>query len=141
MPPRPDTYYGWGKAAIEALGRLYVDRYGMDVIALRIGTCADVPANERVLATWLSPDDAGRLVEAALSVPAPGFRIVWGVSANARSWWSPAGGSALGYEPVDNAEVFAGAVVASDPSDLEHVGGPFCRAPIGVPYQEPPARR
>lgn len=131
VPPRPDTYYGWSKAATEALGRLYVERFGMDVIALRIGSCFPAPKDERALGTWLSPDDAARLVEACLTVPTPGFRIVWGVSANARRWWSADAGRALGFVPVDDSEVFADTVLASDPADLERVGGHFCRMPVG----------
>ncbi|HWN29460.1 MAG TPA: NAD(P)-dependent oxidoreductase, partial [Actinomycetospora sp.] len=61
LSPRPDTYYGVGKAAGEALGSLYHDRYGLDVVCLRIGTCSDTPPDARSLATWLSPDDCGRL--------------------------------------------------------------------------------
>jgi len=34
--PAPDTYYGVSKATGEALGSLYHDRYGMDVICVRI---------------------------------------------------------------------------------------------------------
>ena len=36
--PRPDTFYGVGKVAAEALLSLYVDRYGMDALACRIGS-------------------------------------------------------------------------------------------------------
>ena len=39
LPPRPDTYYGVSKVAGEALGSLFHDRYGLDVVCLRIGTC------------------------------------------------------------------------------------------------------
>lgn len=132
-PPRPDTYYGVGKVTMEALGALYADRYGMDVLCLRIGTCRDRPADVRSLSTWLSPDDAGRLVEAALTVLSPGFRIVWGISANTRRWWSAAGGEAIGYHPADDAEQYAaeliaehGEPVAGDPV-LDLVGGPWAR--------------
>src|SRR3954465_444352 len=41
--PRPDTYYGVSKAAIEALGSLYHSRFGMDVIVIRIGSCFETP--------------------------------------------------------------------------------------------------
>ena len=58
--PRPDTFYGVGKAAMEALGSLYADRHGMDVVCLRIGTCAQRSADVRALSTWLSPDWATR---------------------------------------------------------------------------------
>ena len=37
--PRPDTYYGVSKATNEALGSLYHDRYGIDVLCMRIGSC------------------------------------------------------------------------------------------------------
>ena len=59
--PRPDTYYGVSKAAIEALGSLYHSRFGMDVIAVRIGSCFEtpLPLGLRGLTTWLSPDDGG----------------------------------------------------------------------------------
>ena len=38
-PVRPDSRYGVTKCFAEALGRFYHDRYGMQVICLRIGTC------------------------------------------------------------------------------------------------------
>ena len=56
--PKPDTYYGVSKAAVEALAAMYHDRYGMDAICLRILSCFPRPQNVRMLSTWLSPDDA-----------------------------------------------------------------------------------
>ena len=38
MPVRPDSHYGASKAYGEALGRYYVDEFGLRVICLRIGT-------------------------------------------------------------------------------------------------------
>ncbi|GAA3290280.1 NAD(P)-dependent oxidoreductase [Dactylosporangium vinaceum] len=129
VPARPDSYYGWSKAAMEALGRLYHDRYGLHVVCLRIGTCNERPEHARDLATWLSPDDAGRLVGAALG--ADGFRIVWGVSANTRRWWSDEGGRAIGYEPRDDAERFKDEV--DGPKDEDRlVGGDMVSRPLGV---------
>jgi uronate dehydrogenase len=126
LSPRPDTYYGVGKAAGEALGSLYHDRYGLDVVCLRIGTCSDAPPDARSLATWLSPDDCGRLVEAALTCPSPGFRTVWGVSANTRRRWALAGAHEIGYRPRDDAEAFA-AEVGDRVADTDgFVGGEFC---------------
>lgn len=123
--PRPDTYYGVSKAAGEALGSLYHDRYGLDVVCLRIGSCAEQPINERALATWLSPDDCGRLMEAALSAPSPGFRVVWGISANTRGRWSLAEARALGYEPGDDAEVYADSVPPAGELEKVYLGGDF----------------
>src|SRR3954452_2747466 len=110
-PPRPDTYYGAAKATLEALGSLYADRYGMDVVCLRIGSQVPEPTTTRQLSTWLSPADTVSLVDAALRAPAPGFAVVWGVSDNTRNWWDLSAARALGYEPADDAEVYAEAVI------------------------------
>ena len=131
--PAPDTYYGVSKVAGEALASMYHSRYGIDAICLRILTCTDRPRNVRALSTWLSPDDAGRLFEACLTAPRPGFRVAYGVSRNTRGGWvSLAEARALGYEPRDDAEAFAADVLSAaggpDPADpvLAHLGGEFC---------------
>ncbi|SDT34153.1 NAD dependent epimerase/dehydratase family protein [Pseudarthrobacter equi] len=112
--PRPDTYYGVSKAAVEALGSLYADKYGMKVVSARIGTGGDRPGNLRTLGSWLSPADSYRLVEATLNDRgAPGHHVVWAVSANTRGWASLAAGRAIGFEPRDDAEAFAGEVDAA----------------------------
>jgi uronate dehydrogenase len=129
----PDTYYGVSKVAGEGLAALYAHRYGIDAICIRILTCYPEPPDARALSTWLSPDDCGRLFEACLTAPAPGFRVVYGVSANTRGGWvSLDGARALGYEPQDDAEVHAEAVLAKhgelDPAHpaFAHLGGHFC---------------
>jgi NAD(P)-dependent dehydrogenase (short-subunit alcohol dehydrogenase family) len=111
--PAPDTFYGVSKAAGEALGALYSRRYGMDVICVRILACVERPWNVRILSAWLSPDDAGRLFEACLTAPSPGYRVIFGVSANTRGGWvSLDEARALGYEPRDDAEVHAERILA-----------------------------
>lgn len=47
--PRPDGLYAATKAFSEALGRMYADRFGLEVVALRIGTFAERPRTERDL--------------------------------------------------------------------------------------------
>lgn len=139
LPSRPDSYYGWSKSAMEALGRLYVDTYQLDVFCLRIGSCFDRPADARQLSTWMSPDDAARLVNACLATDGMGFQLLWGVSANTRGWWSLEAGERVGYHPVDDAETYAAELISRlgepDLSAPEHhlVGGKFCAAPLGVP--------
>jgi uronate dehydrogenase len=129
--PRPDTYYGVSKVAMEALGSLYADRYGLDVVCLRIGSALPEPMATRHLSTWLSPRDQVGLVDAALRAPSPGFAVVWGVSANTRNWWDLTAARALGYDPQDDAEPFAEAMVEvygePDPADPVHarVGGEY----------------
>ena len=143
-PPRPDTYYGVAKATMEALGSLYADRYGMDVVCLRIGSAFPEPTTLRMLATWLSPADTVSLVDAALTAPSPGFAVVWGVSDNTRNWWDLTAARALGYEPADDAEVYAEALIEvhgePDLTDPEHalVGGEFTTAAFDAENFEQP---
>jgi uronate dehydrogenase len=125
--PRPDSYYGVAKVAAEALMSLYADRHGLDLVACRIGSFQPEPASVRQLSTWLSHDDCVRMVEAALTAPAPGFAVLYGVSANTRGWWDLAPGRALGYEPLDDAEDWADRVPTGpdDEAEAAYVGGPF----------------
>ncbi|PPK92424.1 NAD-dependent epimerase/dehydratase family protein [Kineococcus xinjiangensis] len=137
VSPRPDTYYGWSKAALESLGRLYADRCGLDVVALRIGHCTEEPEGVRALSNWLSPDDAARLVEAAIATPAPGYRQVWGISRNTRRWLSLAEGEEIGFDPADDAERFAESILAGvgdldcDAPEMELVGGDMHDTALG----------
>jgi uronate dehydrogenase len=123
--PAPDTYYGASKVTGEALGALYHHRYGLDAICLRILSCFERPQSVRMLFTWLSPDDAGRLFEACLTAERPGFRVVFGVSANTRGrdWVSLAEARALGYQPQDDAEAYAAEIIAAhgEPADDDPV--------------------
>jgi uronate dehydrogenase len=139
--PAPDTYYGVSKATGEALASLYHDRYGMDTICIRILTCSERPYDARMLSTWLSPDDAGRLFEACLTTPDPGFRVIYGVSANTRGGWvSLDEARALGFEPQDNAEKYAEEVIDSygeaGPGDplYDYLGGEFTSHSLDVGY-------
>lgn len=130
--PAPDTYYGVSKAATEALAAMYHSRYGMDTICVRILSCAERPMDHRMLRTWLSPDDAGRLFEACLTADRPGHRVIFGVSANSRGGWvSLSEAMALGYKPLDDAESFASQVIAehgepdADDPVFRYLGGSF----------------
>jgi uronate dehydrogenase len=126
--PQPDTFYGVSKAASESLCSLYHDRYGLDTVCLRIGSFRERPINSRMLWSWLSTGDCTRLVEAALDVASPGFRVVWGVSANTRGIVSMHEGHEIGYFPVDNAEIYAPDVEGDDDGTVPPdtlVGGPY----------------
>lgn len=109
-PVRPDSYYGVSKLFGEALGSLYHDKFGLRVACLRIGGARPKPVDERDLSIWLSPGDLGRLVRACLTSPDLGFAIVYGASRNTRGWWDLEAARRLGYEPQDDAEVYAGEV-------------------------------
>ena len=86
MPVRPDGYYGLSKAYGENLARFYFDRYGIETVCLRIGSCFPQPKDRRMLATWLSYDDLERLVVASLTAPVVGHSIVYGMSDNLAGW-------------------------------------------------------
>lgn len=132
LRPRPDSYYGFSKVAMEALGSLYHDRFGMDVVCIRIGTAADQPIGARSRFTWLSPDDAGRLFDACLTAPSPGFRIVWGASANSAGWFSQDAARDLGYRAEDDAAEHS--TTLSEPLtgvESSYVGGRFTTVELG----------
>ncbi|MFE9913555.1 NAD-dependent epimerase/dehydratase family protein [Micromonospora sp. NPDC005553] len=126
-PVRPDGFYGVSKVAIEALGRLYADKFALSVVCLRIGSVEDSPDEARYLATWLSPRDCAGFIRAASTAPAVSFVTAYAVSANTRRFWSLDAGINLGYTPVDNAEDHAAHV----PGAEEHVDS---RAPQGGAY-------
>lgn len=113
--PRPDGFYGLSKAFGEDLAQLYWDRWGIETVSLRIGSCFAEPRDRRMLSTWLSFDDLERLVVAALTAPVVGHTIVYGVSDNAASWWDNRHAGHLGYRPQDSAEAFRSAVEARQP--------------------------
>ncbi len=118
VAPRPDGLYGASKVFGEALARMYVDRFGLSAVCLRIGSFKAQPEEERELSTWLSHADGVRLVQAALTADVD-FAIVYGGSANTRRWW-PAD-TAIGFVPLDDAEVYADGL---PPSDYTRQGGP-----------------
>lgn len=110
MPPRPDGLYGVTKVAGEALGRLYADKFGLEVACLRIGSFEQVPRDERHLSTWLSPRDCLAAFVAAMTAPQLTFAAFYAVSRNTRGWWDLEAGRALGFEPRDDAEAHAAGV-------------------------------
>jgi uronate dehydrogenase len=106
LPPRPDSLYGVFKVLGETMLRNYYDRHGITSVSLRIGTYRTLPTDQRSLATWLSPGDAARLVDASLRHPYPGCMVVNGYSNNTRLKTHDPNWALLGYWPCDNAEYY-----------------------------------
>ena len=120
---RPDSLYGVSKVYGEALGRLYVERHGLHVFCLRIGTvlagddptatAVSAPAllglspedgARRMRATWLSQRDCCSLIARCLEVENVSWAVVYGVSANPRRFWDlEHAHELLGWEPEDAA--------------------------------------
>jgi nucleoside-diphosphate-sugar epimerase len=122
---RPDSPYAVSKVFGEALGRYYVDRYGMRVICIRIGSCPtrddprfasvfglDLRPEERYLrqrAAWLSQRDCAQLVWRAIEAPVR-WAVVYGISDNPRQFWDLSGArELLGYRPERRAPLSPGA--------------------------------
>lgn len=130
-PIRPDSLYASTKAFGEAIGRMYVAKFGLEVICVRIGSFRQRPTQARHLHSWLSPADADRLFLACLSAERVGFELFYGVSRNTRGWWDLAPGRRLGFHPVDDAEAYIADLpdVDDDPNELQ--GGPFADPAAG----------
>jgi uronate dehydrogenase len=129
-PERPDSRYGVSKAYGEALGRLYADKYGLEIACLRIGSFRARPQDARQLATWISHRDMVELTRCCIDARGFHFLVLYGVSNNARNRWLNPHAAKIGYRPVDNAEDYAAelesiAPPAGDPAAEFH-GGAFC---------------
>ncbi|MFJ8009841.1 NAD-dependent epimerase/dehydratase family protein [Streptomyces fagopyri] len=139
-PRRPDTFYGLSKSFGEDLAQFYWDKHGLETVSVRIGSCFAEPTSVRMLSVWMSPGDGARLFHAALTAENVGHTVVYGSSANTRLWWDLSTARALGYEPQDDSEPYAGKLIAEqgeldpDNPDHAHLGGHFTTHPPIWPY-------
>jgi len=119
-PPRPDGLYGLSKAFGEVLAGMYFTKYGVESACVRIGTYGPVPRNRRMLSTWLSGEDFALLIERVFRAPHLGCPVIYGVSANAASWWDNSKSNYLGWVPRDNAEAYRAKIEAMPDTELPH---------------------
>ncbi|HET6282451.1 MAG TPA: NAD(P)-dependent oxidoreductase [Polyangia bacterium] len=145
--PKPDTRYGVSKVFGEQLGSLYADKYGLEVMCLRIGGFAPAPPDRRRLSMWTSPRDLAQLVRIGIDHPDIRFEIVYGISGNTRRWYDNENAHRLGYRPQDDAESHAAAVLAreepkSDPRIERYQGGSYVTAEaVPNPAGPPPSAK
>jgi uronate dehydrogenase len=131
VPTRPDSLYGVSKTFVENLGRYYFDKFGIETVSIRIGSCFPEPTDRRHLITWLSYRDCRQLVEKSLSAPRVGFMVAYGMSNNSQAFWDNRTAAVLGYKPQDSADDYAEKVFAKteqgDPNDpaVRYQGGSF----------------
>ncbi len=134
--PRPDSLYGVTKTFGEALARFYFEKFGQETAILRIGSCLEEPQDHRMLATWLSHRDFISFARTAFGVETLGCPIVYGASANDRTFWDNSKAADLGWMPQDNSEVFAAKIEAACPNPDPRLpvnlfqGGVFTECPI-----------
>lgn len=132
-PTRPDSFYGWTKASGEILGRLYWDKFGLEVVCVRIGSFEETPADRRHRSTWVSSSDLARAFRAAVSADEVGFTVFYAVSDNQDRWWDTTPGERLGYHPVDDA---ARMLPELRPLDAgERQGLPYVSAQYSLQFQ------
>jgi uronate dehydrogenase len=126
---RPDSFYGLSKAYGELMGRLYWDKHGVENIAIRIGSSFPEPADERMLSTWLSYGDLARLVARCVLAKGIACNVIWGASANSRSWWGQDDRALIGWAPQDTADRFADQVagkISGNSVQERYQGGAYC---------------
>ena len=127
---RPDGYYGLSKAYGELMGGIYFEKHAVESVHVRIGSCLPAPVDARMLSTYLSYADLVRLLVRCIEAPTVGNCVVWGASANARTFWRDDASAVLGWIPQDTADIFAGELagkVTGDPVVESHQGGAYCR--------------
>ena len=123
--PRPDSFYGWAKAAWEPLGFLYASGSlgrRLEVVQIRIVVPREIDASlfegapperyVRELAGYISERDMQQLFCNSIETPniedehGIPFHIFYGVSNNARRFWSITNArKVVGYEPQDDSEI------------------------------------
>lgn len=101
---KPDSLYGVSKCFGENLASLYHDKFGVETLSVRIGSCFDKPADTRMMATWLSLEDFVGLLQRAFVTPRLGYTVVYGASDNAETWWDNSHAGFLGWSPKDSSE-------------------------------------
>lgn len=130
-PPRADSWYGITKACGEILASHAADRYGMDVMCIRIGYVNDTVPDERRMHTWCSPRDLASLIHIGLTGSQRGFHLVYGISRCPEPLFDNSHAYTLGYQPRDNSlDHLADPSIASqkpDPRNPEqkYIGGHF----------------
>lgn len=125
---RPSGEYGTSKCFGEGLLSATVDAHGLIGFSVRICSFRDRPRDARALRTWLSPDDAARLIDRCLRWGEPGYHMVWGVSANRRRQVEDPVATMIGYRPEDDADdhvdrLTAEGIDVSIVSEWQRLGG------------------
>lgn len=120
MPTAPGGLYGASKVYGEVLGRVYSHRYGLSVIALRIG---NFPDNDRPTESsvdrWISARDMCGLVRRCIEAEALPYAVLNAVSENDRRWMDLSGARDLvGYVPLDDGSETLSRLPPAEPRHL-----------------------
>jgi uronate dehydrogenase len=118
-PVRADSWYGVSKGFGEVMAAYYSDKFGLDILSVRIGSVTEKVSDERRVHLWSSPRDLARLFELGLKRKERGYRLVYGVSACPDPFFDNRSAGEIGYRPADNSDDFL-----SDPAIKEAVPDP-----------------
>ncbi|MCC6718407.1 MAG: NAD(P)-dependent oxidoreductase [Acetobacteraceae bacterium] len=124
----PDGYYGLSKAYGELMGRMYWFKHGVENVNVRIGSSFPAPVDARMLSTWLSYDDLVRLCVRATLAARVESCVIWGASANSRTYWRRDARDTLGWAPADSADPYAAQMagkVTDNPVVERYQGGAY----------------
>lgn len=99
---RPDTEYGLSKAFGESAAAYFADKFGLNILSIRIGYIGSDVSNERRLHTWISDRDLAQLIAIGLRTPDIGHQIVYGVSDCDEPFFDNHNAERLGYRPKDH---------------------------------------
>lgn len=133
---KPDSWYGVSKSYGEAVALMYFHKFGQETAMVRIGSCFAEPADHRMLATWLAPEDFLSLCARVYEAPRLGCPVIYGVSDNDAKWWDNGAASYLGWRPKHSSAQFARKMAETvplpetdDPVSMWQ-GGKFTSGPI-----------
>ena len=109
-PARPDSPYAVAKLLGEHVGRYFSDRYGMQVIVIRLGAVLreDQPTLIRHFPGFLAQADAVQMIDRCLSAPAEiRYGIFDAISENWARWRdTSAAKERLGWRPTGSSDRF-----------------------------------
>ena len=99
--PTPRYWYAAGKLFLEGAGRAFAEKFGLSVLAVRLGWCPrtkeqveEIAASDWAKDVYLSPDDAGRFfADATESAKPEGYAVVYAAS-------KPIGRQRMDMEPT-----------------------------------------
>jgi nucleoside-diphosphate-sugar epimerase len=111
VQPTPRYWYAAAKVFLEAAGRAFAEKFGMSVIAVRLGWCPrtkeqveELTASDWAQDVYLSPSDAGRFFAAAVAAAEISFEVVYATSRPLRETYmdlEPAR-KLLGWQPRES---------------------------------------
>ena len=111
VKPTPKFWYAAAKLFLEGAGRAFAEKFGMEVIAVRLGWCprtpeqvAEIRAEQWAQDVYLSPNDAGRFFACAVEAPLKDkFAVVYATSKPKRAMYDlETTKKLLGYEPSES---------------------------------------